>query len=166
MRNPESALKNRSALGEAIRAAYRAGQEDEALEPIIRVDSAGRPIGRIGRNDSVIFYDIRGEREIEITESLTDPAFPHFPVEPDLRLRFVTMIEYDPKLKFQAAFAKEEKIVNTLAEVVSRAGLRLVKVAGVGKGGPYRLFYERQKRRHLSRRRADDRSLAPGYREL
>jgi len=129
MRNPESTLENHSALGEAIRAAYRAGQEDEALEPIVRVDAAGRPIGRIGRNDSVIFYDIRGEREIEITESLTDPAFPHFPVESDLRLNFVTMIEYDPKLKVRAAFAKEEKIVNTLTEVVARAGLRLAKVA-------------------------------------
>ncbi|MGA2585935.1 MAG: alkaline phosphatase family protein [Candidatus Aminicenantales bacterium] len=116
-------------LGPAIRAAYRAGQEDEALEPIIRVDEKGRPVGRISRGDSVIFYDIRGEREIEITQCLIDPAFSHFPVEKSLDLDFVTMIEYDPKLRVRVAFPADVKIKNTLAEVLSKAGLRLAKIA-------------------------------------
>ena len=116
-------------LGAAIRAAYAAGQEDEALEPIVKVRRGGAPAGRIGRGDSVIFYDIRGEREIEITRSLTDPAFAPFPVERDLGLHFATMIEYDSTLDVGVAFPKEGKIRNTLAEVVSRAGLRLAKVA-------------------------------------
>ena len=116
-------------LGPAIRAAYRAGQEDEALEPIVRVDEKGRPVGRIGRGDSVIFYDIRGEREIEITQCLVDPAFSHFPIEKNLDLNFVTMIEYDPKLRVRVAFPAEAKIKNTLAEVLSKAGLRLAKIA-------------------------------------
>jgi len=116
-------------LGPAIRAAYRAGQGDEALEPIVRVDENGRPVGRLSRGDSVIFYDIRGEREIEITQCLTDPAFPHFPVDKSLDLEFVTMIEYDPKLRVRVAFPAEAKIRNTLAEVLSRAGLRLAKIA-------------------------------------
>jgi 2,3-bisphosphoglycerate-independent phosphoglycerate mutase len=116
-------------LGPAIRAAYRAGQEDEALEPIVRVDEKGRPVGRISRGDSVIFYDIRGEREIEITQCLIDPAFSHFPVEKSLDLNFVTMIEYDPKLRVRVAFRADVKIENTLAEVLSKAGLRLAKIA-------------------------------------
>jgi len=122
-------LKNGSPLGEAIRRAYRAGQEDEALEPIVKVDAAGRPRGRIAGGDSVIFYDIRGEREIEITQSLTDPEFSRFPVRSDLNLNFVTMIEYDPALRVRVAFPKEGKIRNTLAEVLGRAGLRLAKIA-------------------------------------
>ena len=51
---------------------------------------AHRPGGRGGPSraarsatgDSVIFYDIRGEREVELTESLIDPAFTHFPAKP------------------------------------------------------------------------------------
>ena len=66
-------------LTEAIRAAYRSGQEDEALEPIVKVDSSGMPVGKISDGDSLIFYDIRGEREVELTESLIDPRFSHFP---------------------------------------------------------------------------------------
>ncbi|MDP2914785.1 MAG: alkaline phosphatase family protein [Candidatus Aminicenantes bacterium] len=129
MRHPNRIPKDVSSLGPAIRAAYRAGQEDEALEPIIKVDAFGKPLGRIGSGDAVIFYDIRGEREIEITRSLTDPDFSRFPAAKGLNLHFVTMIEYDPSLRADVAFAQDEKVANTLAEVLSSSGLRLAKIA-------------------------------------
>jgi len=129
MRSDAKTTGPASALGAAIRAAYAAGQEDEALKPIVKVRADGAPAGRIGRGDVLIFYDIRGEREIEITRSLTDPAFRPFPVDEDLGLHFVTMIEYDSNLNVRVAFPKEEQIRNTLVEVVSRAGMRLAKVA-------------------------------------
>ena len=116
-------------LVEAIKKAYREGQEDEALEPIIAVDSSGLPIGRFKKGDSVIFYDIRGEREIELTESLVDRNFNHFPVEKELDLKFVTMIEYDSSLDVKIGFAPDGKIDNTLTEVLSNAGLNILKIA-------------------------------------
>ena len=118
-----------SPLGEAIRRAYRAGQEDEALEPLIIVGTSGQPLGRLGSGDSIIFYDIRGEREIELTEALTGKDFSAFPVKKELKLNFVTLIEYDPGLRVGVAFPKQEKLKNTLAEVLSEAGLRLAKIA-------------------------------------
>jgi 2,3-bisphosphoglycerate-independent phosphoglycerate mutase len=118
-----------SAMGEAIRRAFRSGQEDEALEPLIKVDAAGQPLGRLDKGGSIIFYDIRGEREIEITEALTGKDFSAFPVKKDLNLNFVTMIEYDPGLRVGVAFPKQEKLKNTLTEVLSEAGLRLAKIA-------------------------------------
>jgi len=118
-----------ASLGEAIRAAYGQGQEDEALEPIIKVDKKGCPVGRLRQGDYAIFYDIRGEREVEISQSLIDKKFSHFPISKDLSLNFVTMIEYDPKLNVKVAFPPEVKIKSTLAEVISRAGLRLAKIA-------------------------------------
>jgi len=122
-------IKMDTPLVEAIRQAYKSGQEDEALEPIVAVDSAGKPIGRFQARDSVIFYDIRGEREIELTESLTDPEFPHFPIEKDLRLNFVTMIEYSSSLEVRVGFEADTQIKNTLAEVITLAGMRLIKIA-------------------------------------
>ena len=59
-------------MAEAVRAAYRAGQEDEALEPLVRVDDSGQPVGNVQDGDAVIFYDIRGEREIELTAAFVD----------------------------------------------------------------------------------------------
>jgi 2,3-bisphosphoglycerate-independent phosphoglycerate mutase len=116
-------------LAQAVRDAYAMGQEDEALEPIVKVSASGRPLGRLGPEDSVIFYDIRGEREIELTRSLTDADFAHFKRGENLGLQFVTMISYDPALNAGVAFPPEEKIRNTLTEVVTRAGVRVAKIA-------------------------------------
>ncbi len=116
-------------LADAIREAYKLGQEDEALEPIVKVDPSGRPRGRIGDGDSVIFYDIRGEREIELTRSLIDRDFRYFDRGQPFRLHFVTMITYDSSLNVGVAFPAEEQIRNTLVEIISKAGLRLAKVA-------------------------------------
>ena len=127
MRNHIS-VKNLS-LADAIREGYKKGQEDEGLEPIVRAGSSGRPLGRLRDGDYVIFYDIRGEREIELTQSLTADDFPHFSRKKNLHLNFVTMIPYGPSLNVRVAFPREEKIRNTITEVISRAGLRLAKIS-------------------------------------
>jgi 2,3-bisphosphoglycerate-independent phosphoglycerate mutase len=115
-------------LARAIRDAYRAGQEDEALEPIVRADSAGRPVGRIAAGDAVIFYDVRGEREVELSRSLVDREFSAFPVLA-LNLRFVTLIEYSSTLPVAVAFPLETRLRNTLAEVLTGAGFRVPKIS-------------------------------------
>ena len=43
-------------------------------------------------------------------------------------MRFATMIEYHPELDVRVAFPPLERLGGTLCEVVSRAGLRQVKV--------------------------------------
>jgi 2,3-bisphosphoglycerate-independent phosphoglycerate mutase len=113
----------------AVRAAYRSGQEDEALEPIVAGTPAGRPLGRMAGGDYVIFYDIRGEREIQLTRSLTEADFSFFPRPEGVLLNFVTMIEYSSSLKARAAFPPEGEIRGTLGETLSRAGLRFCKIA-------------------------------------
>lgn len=117
-----------SPLADAVRRAYEAGQEDEMLEPIVRVDGSGRAEGRIGPGDTVIFYDVRGEREVTLTRAFTDPGFSLFPVEspgPD----FVTLIEYAPRLAVRVAFPPETRLGNTLTEVMGKAGFRVLKLA-------------------------------------
>jgi len=125
----EQSLKKSTPLVEAIKSAYQNGQEDEALEPIVKVDSQALPMGRFENGDYVIFYDIRGEREVQLTHSLTDKEFEPFPREEDLNLHFVTMIDYDSDLRVKVAFPSEKKIKNTLTEVISKTGLPLVKIA-------------------------------------
>jgi 2,3-bisphosphoglycerate-independent phosphoglycerate mutase len=115
-------------LSEAVRFAYAAGEEDEMLEPIVRVDQERRPMGRIGPGDSVIFYDVRGEREVTLTRALTDPERSLFPARP-LGLHFVTLIEYSPSLKVHVAFPPARRLRNTLTEVLGGAGFRVLKVA-------------------------------------
>jgi 2,3-bisphosphoglycerate-independent phosphoglycerate mutase len=116
-------------LAQAVRAAYRAGEDDETMEPLVRVDAVGQPLGRIRDGDYVIFYDIRGEREIELTQAFVaaENHFPHFAREP-ITTHWATMIEYHPELDVRVAFPPLGAIPDTLSEVVSREGLRQVKI--------------------------------------
>ncbi|MHC4943403.1 MAG: alkaline phosphatase family protein [Planctomycetota bacterium] len=115
-------------ISEAVSKAYRSGEEDEKMEPIVLEDAQGNPVGRIGAGDYVIFYDIRGEREIQLTQCFTDPAFNYFPIPEGHQAHFATMIEYDPKLDARAAFPPQQELKNTLCAVVSQSGLKHVKV--------------------------------------
>jgi len=114
-------------LAEGVREAYRAGEDDEMMEPLVLVNEDGDPIGRVGDGDYVIFYDLRGEREIELTQAFVDDEFPHFEREP-ITTHWVTMIEYHPDLDVRVAFPPGGDIPDTLSEVVSRAGSQQMKI--------------------------------------
>ena len=120
-------------MAAAVRAAYQAGQEDEALEPLVRVDKTGTPVGSIQDGDYVIFYDIRGEREIELTAAFVEVDFPHFQRAP-IKVSFATMIEYHQDLDVHVAFPPAARLEDTLFETVSRAGLHQVKIVESEKG--------------------------------
>ena len=127
-------------LAEAVRAVYRAGEDDETMEPLVRIDSDGQPIGRIQDGDYVIFYDIRGEREVELTEAFVADEFPHFEREP-IGTHWATMIEYHPDLDVQVAFPSLGLIEDTLGEVISGRGMRQVKVCESEKGVHITFFF-------------------------
>ena len=54
-------------MAEAVLAAYARGEEDEAMLPIVRAEADGSPVGRVKPGDAMIFYNIRGERESELS---------------------------------------------------------------------------------------------------
>jgi 2,3-bisphosphoglycerate-independent phosphoglycerate mutase len=116
-------------MAEAVRAAYRRGEDDETMLPLIKVDGAGEPAGAIRSGDYVIFYDIRGEREIQLTQCFTEKGFSHFRAEPGLTAHFATMIQYDPGLDVRVAFPPVERISDTLCEVATRNGFRLARIS-------------------------------------
>lgn len=127
--SPKHASVRPISMAQAVREAYRSGQEDESLEPIVKTFRSGKPRGRIADGDSVIFYDLRGEREVELTQALTLKNFKGFPRAAPRRLHFVTMIEYDPRLPVRVAFPAETRLRNTLVEVLCRSGRRVAKIA-------------------------------------
>jgi len=118
-----------AALAEGVRALYAEGQTDYSLEPIILTDAQGQPLGRIADGDAVIFCCRRGEREVELTEAFTEAGFSHFPRPTFQNLTFVILTLYHEKFRnLPVAFAPA-KIRDTLGEIVSRAGLRQLRVS-------------------------------------
>jgi 2,3-bisphosphoglycerate-independent phosphoglycerate mutase len=122
-------LRGGIAIAKTVREMYREGQTDYSLDPIVLADRQGNPIGRITDGDAVVFCCRRGEREIQLTEAFTDVDFVHFPRPRLQQLDFVILTLYHDKFKdLPVAFAPS-KIKNTLGEIVSRAGLRQMRVA-------------------------------------
>ena len=116
-------------LIETIRRMYVEGQTDYSFEPLVVVDQNGLAIGRIRPGDAAIFCCRRGEREIQLTEAFSDPAFPHFPRPEFFPIEFVILTLYHEKFKdLPVAFAPT-KIKGTLSEAVSRAGLRQLRTS-------------------------------------
>jgi bisphosphoglycerate-independent phosphoglycerate mutase (AlkP superfamily) len=70
MRGPLQKESAKYPMAEEVRAAYQSGEDDESLEPRVLVDDGGKPMGRFHDGDYVIFYNIRGEREVELCRSL------------------------------------------------------------------------------------------------
>ena len=133
--------KDATGMAEAVRQAYEAGQEDELMEPVVAVTSQGDRHGGIQEGDCVIFYNIRGEREIQLTQALADPEFTHFSRPAGLPARMATMIEYEKSLPVQVAFPPIGTISNTLGEVLSRAGIPQVRVVETEKAVHLSFFF-------------------------
>jgi len=116
-------------LIETVRRMYVEGQTDYSFEPLVVVEENGLPIGRIHPGDAAIFCCRRGEREIQLTEAFSDPAFPHFPRPEFFPIEFVILTLYHEKFKdLPVAFAPS-RIKGTLGEAVSRAGLRQLRTS-------------------------------------
>jgi 2,3-bisphosphoglycerate-independent phosphoglycerate mutase len=114
-------------MADALVQAYRSGEDDETMEPLVLYDKPGKPVGTINDGDYVIFYNIRGEREIQLTQSFTDPEFSFFKRQ-EMKSHWVSMIEYHRDLDIRVAFPPLGTIHDTLSEVVSKAGLKQVKI--------------------------------------
>lgn len=111
------------ALAKAVERAYEAGQIDYSLEPLNFEDESGNPVGSVNAGDSVIFCCRRGEREIELTDAFTDPAFTGFERDIIDPLTFVILTMYNEKYTYLPVAFAPSRVSGTLAETVSAAGL-------------------------------------------
>ncbi len=124
-----SQARGAAALAEGVKGLYSEGQTDYSLDPLVLVDQAGCPLGRIKDGDAVIFCCRRGEREVELTEAFTETGFTRFS-RPDLQnLKFIILTRYHEKFKdLPIAFAPT-KIKETLGETVSYHDLRQLRTS-------------------------------------
>ena len=168
--NDEKKIEFQSPMANAVYEAYKRGEEDEAMLPLVLHDEKGEPVCLPGKGDSLIFYDIRGEREIELSQAFVEKDFPHFPVRDFLDLCYVTMIRYHEELDAKVAFPPLGRVVDTLAETVSKAGLRQAKVVETEKAihlsyflnGKNREAFPGEERHFIESPTVEDYSVIPG----
>ena len=110
------------ALAQAIAQAYERGADDYHMEPLVAVDAAGQPVGKVRDGDTVIFCCRRGEREIELTEMFTDSAFGAVDRVQRSDLHFVLFTLYHEKFAGMPVAFGPERLNGTLAQTLSAAG--------------------------------------------
>lgn len=98
---------------EAIRASYADGVSDEFVEPVVL---AGRPRLDVER-DAAVCFNFRPDRARQLCQRLLEAG-----------ADVTTMTRYRDDFPFPVAF-DEEALTNTLAEVLSRAGIRQLHAA-------------------------------------
>lgn len=112
---------------QAVLDSYANNITDEFIEPAVVVDDQEKPLATIEPGDVVICFNFRTDRCRQITEALTQKAFPDFGMEP-LDLKYITMTRYDDYKGVDVLFDKEN-IPETLGEVVSKAGKSQLRMA-------------------------------------
>jgi len=150
-------------MSQAVRNAYRHNSDDETLDPLVLMDEDKQPVGRIGKDDAVIFYNIRGEREIELTRSLTEKGFSAFAPTANLSLSFATMIEYQRGLNVQAAFPPEGVVLDTLSDVLARHGFEQAKITEAEKAVHVTYFLNGKKEHPLP---GEERIIVPTRKDV
>ncbi len=112
---------------QAIDEAYAQKNYDEEFIPTV-LTSKDQPVATIDNGDAVIFFNFRPDRARELTQAFVVPSFNKFQKEYQKDLFFVTMTEYENNLPTVVAFPPV-LVHNSLAEVISKAGLKQMHVA-------------------------------------
>lgn len=124
----------------AVSEGYERGEDDEFIKPTVIVDENGEPVTTVKDNDSVIFFNFRPDRARQLTYAFVNEDFEGFErkVHPDVH--YVCMTEYDEKLTAPIAFPLEE-LKNTLGEVLSKAGIKQLRIAETEKYAHVTFFF-------------------------
>lgn len=113
---------------QAIQESYDNKVNDEFLVPVV-IEENGKPVGQVKDNDSVIFFNFRPDRAIQLSNAFTDKEWEHFERKnhPE-NVKFVTMTLYNPSIVAEVAFPPIE-MKNVIGEVLSDAGLKQLRIA-------------------------------------
>lgn len=102
----------------AIQQSYDAQVTDEFITPI-SIKSTNNLVGTIGANDGVVMVNFRNDRPRQITQLLLGANISN--------LLMTTMTVYQPDFQVEVMFAPI-KVKNSLGEVISRAGLKQLRI--------------------------------------
>ena len=132
---------------EAINA-YRAEYKviDQDLPPFV-IAKDGQPVGTIEDGDSVIFFNFRGDRSIEISKTFESGAeFDKFDRKRVPTVLYAGMLEYDGDLHIPSRYlVSPPEITNTMTEYLVSAGVKSLAISETQKYGHVTYFWNGNK---------------------
>ena len=117
------------------------GTIDQDLPEFVIAD-AGQPIGTIHDGDSVVFYNFRGDRAIEITRAFVEADFDKFDRVRAPNVTYAGMLQYDGDLQLPKRFlVAPPAIKDTSGEWFSKMGLAQFACSETQKFGHVTYFW-------------------------
>ena len=141
----------------AIEAGYARGEDDEFVKPTTIAGGQA-----IEDGDAVVFFNFRPDRARQMTLAFTDPKFDHFPVREYRNLLFTTMTKYDETFTNPVLFGPRPQN-DTFGEIVSRAGMRQLRLAETEKYAHVTYFFNGGREQIFA---GEDRKLIPSNRSV
>ena len=119
---------------------------DQDLPPFI-IAKDGNPVGTINDGDSVIFFNFRGDRSIEISKAFeSGDEFDKFDRKRVPSVLYAGMLEYDGDLHIPSRFlVNPPEITNTMTEYLVSAGVKELAISETQKYGHVTYFWNGNK---------------------
>lgn len=114
---------------------------DQDLDSFVIVKD-NNPVGTINDGDSVIFFNFRGDRAIEISRAFDEENFDKFNRIRYPKVMYAGMLEYDSELNIPKHFLTEPpKIKYTLTEELNKHNIREYAISETQKYGHVTYFW-------------------------
>ena len=114
---------------------------DQFLPEFVIVDGDG-PVGTIEDNHSVVLFNFRGDRAIEISRAFDAEQLPHFDRVRRPRVRYAGMMQYDGDLLIPESFlVTPPNIERTMGELLARNGVPQLACSETQKYGHVTYFW-------------------------
>ena len=125
---------------EALRA-RQPGVLDQDLPPFV-IERGGAPVGPVKDGDSVILYNFRGDRAMELTRAFEQEQFDKFDRGPRPDVEYAGMMQYDGDAGIPKQFLVDPPhITRTIGEYLADAGLRQLAISETQKYGHVTYFF-------------------------
>ena len=114
---------------------------DQDLPPFVIAED-GKPVGTIEDGDSVIFFNFRGDRALEITAAFEEDNFDKFERKRRPKVEYAGMMEYDGDLKVPKQYlVTPPSISRTMGEYLVHTGVKQLAISETQKYGHVTYFF-------------------------
>ena len=120
---------------------HETNEIDQDLDPFV-IANNDIPIGTINDGDSVILFNFRGDRALEICHAFEDENFNKFDLVRRPKVMFAGLLQYDSDLKIPKHYlTNPPKITNTLTEQLIKNGIKQYAISETQKFGHVTYFW-------------------------
>lgn len=126
----------------AIETYRREGCGSDQYLPPFAIAKDGESVGKIQDNDSVILFNFRGDRAIEMSMAFEMEDFPYFDRGRKPKVKYAGMLQYDGDLKIPRKYLVDPPhIKDTLTEILAARGVSEYAVSETQKYGHVTYFW-------------------------